>query len=216
MSYCSNLTINKQRDIFLEFFNEFILIISRNRKTTFELIDENDKILKMKFMSERYALTLFRKKFKNENNENEILKLLRNLNYMSLTINQIAAYIRQRTSRVTISKYLKSFRRNEKNRASLLNNVIWNRRLNEKTSNFVVATWQISFEYIQTSWSSIVKLLSLMSFFDRQKTFEKLIMSRYKEIDNIVNFEKNIEMLRNYSLIALSVNNDVFEMHRLM
>ena len=41
-------------------------------------------------------------------------------------------------------------------------------------------------------------------------------MSRYEEVDSIVGFEENIEVLRNYSLIALRVENDVFEMHRLV
>ena len=72
MNHCSNLIINERQNILLELFNEFVLIISRSRKTTFELIDKNENILKMKSMSERYVLTLFRKKFENENNENDV------------------------------------------------------------------------------------------------------------------------------------------------
>jgi hypothetical protein len=140
MSYCSDLTINERRDILLESFNEFVLIISRSRKTAFELIDENENILKMKSMSEDYALTLFRKKLKDKDNENDVLKLLRNLKYMSLAINQAAAYIRRRTSRMIVSKYLKDFRRSEKNRANLLNIVVRDRRRDERASNSVLVT----------------------------------------------------------------------------
>ena len=55
-------------------------------------------------MSEDYALALFRKKLKNEDNKDEVLELLRNLDCMPLAISQAAAYIRQRTPRVTVSK----------------------------------------------------------------------------------------------------------------
>ena len=87
MKYCSNSTINERRNILLESFNEFVLITSRSRETTFELIDKNENIFKIASMNENYILTFFRKKFENENYENEILKLLQNLNYMSFAIN---------------------------------------------------------------------------------------------------------------------------------
>ena len=87
--------------------------MSRSREAAFELIDENENILKVETMSEGYALALFRKKLQGEGNEdeNEVLELLRNLDYMPLVISQAAAYIRQRAPRVTVSRYLKSFRR---------------------------------------------------------------------------------------------------------
>ena len=167
-------------------------------------------------MSERYALALFRKKFNGEDIEDEVLELLRNLDYMPLAISQAAAYIRQWAPRVTVSKYLKDFRRSEKDRASLLNSAVRDRRRDGKASNSVLATWQISFEYIQTDQPSAASLLSLMSFFDRQGIPEELVMSRYEGDDSIVDFEEDIQVLRNYSLVALGVEKDVFEMHRLV
>ena len=41
-------------------------------------------------------------------------------------------------------------------------------------------------------------------------------MARYKENDSTVDFEKNIQVLRNYSLIALGVKIDIFKMYRLV
>ena len=116
-------------------------------------------------MSERYALALFRKKFGGDADEDEILKLLRNLDHMPLAISQAAAYIRQRAPRVTISKYLRDFQRSEKDRASLLNNTVRDRRRDGRASNSVLAKWQMSFEYIWSYQSSAARLLSLMSFF---------------------------------------------------
>ena len=95
-------------------------------------------------------ILVIQKKLKGEDNEDEVLELLRNLDYMPLAISQAAAYIRQRAPRVTVSKYLKDFHRSEKDRASLLNNVVRDRRRDGKASNSILATWQISFEYIRS------------------------------------------------------------------
>ena len=135
---------------------------------------------------------------------------------MPLAISQAAAYIQQRKPRVTVSKYLKDVQQSEKNKASLLNIAIRDRRRDRKVSNSILATWQISFEYIQTARSSAARLLSLMSFFDRQEIPEELITSEYEEDDGVSNFDEDIEMLRNYSLVITGVENNVFDMHRLV
>ena len=41
-------------------------------------------------------------------------------------------------------------------------------------------------------------------------------MSQYEEDASIVDFEEDIEVLRSFSLVALGIENDVFEMHRLV
>ncbi|KAL9591591.1 MAG: hypothetical protein Q9179_007568 [Wetmoreana sp. 5 TL-2023] len=55
-----------------------------------------------------------------------------------------------------------------------------------------------------------------MSFFDRQGIPEELITSRYEEDDGTVDFAEDIEVLRSFSLVALGIKNDIFEMHRLV
>ncbi|KAL8909866.1 MAG: hypothetical protein Q9171_004816 [Xanthocarpia ochracea] len=207
---------NERRDILPESSNGCVLITSRSREAAFELVGEDENILKVEPMSEGYALALFRKKLGGEDNEDEVLELLRNLDYMPLAISQAAAYIRQRAPRVTVLKYLKDFRRSEKDRASLLNNAVRDRRRDGRASNSVLATWQISFEYIRSDRPSAARLLSLMSFFDRQGIPEELITSRYEGDDSIVGFEEDIQVLRNFSLVALGIENDVFDMHRLV
>ncbi|KAL8782815.1 MAG: hypothetical protein Q9195_009563, partial [Heterodermia aff. obscurata] len=164
----------------------------------FELVGEDEKILKVDPTSERYALALFRKKLNGEDIEDEVLKLIRNLDYMPLATSQAAAYIR------------------EKNRASLLDNPIRDRHRDGKASNSVSGNWQISFEYIQTDQPLAARLLSLMSIFDPQGIPEELIMSPYEEDNSTVDFEEDIQVLRNYSLVALGVEKNVFEMHRLV
>lgn len=215
IGYCSDLEADEQRDILPESSNGSVLITSRSREAAFELVGDDEDILKVEPMSESYALALFRKKLRSED-EDGVLELLQHLDYMPLAISQAATYIRQRAPRVKVSTYLKDFQRNERDRASLLNIVVRDRRRDGKASNSVLATWQISFEYIRTDRPSAARLLSLMSFFDRQGIAEELITSRYGEDDGAVDFEEDIMVLRSFSLVALSIKNDVFEMHRLV
>ncbi|KAL9591261.1 MAG: hypothetical protein Q9179_007901 [Wetmoreana sp. 5 TL-2023] len=203
-------------DLAGESSNGSVLVTARSREAALELIGNDKDILKVEPMSESYGLALFRKKLRGEDNEEEVLELLQNLDYMPIAISQAAVYIRQRAPRITVLKYLKDFRRSEKDRASLLNNTVRDRRRDGSASNSVLATWQISFEYIRTDRPSAASLLSLISFFDRQGIPEELIASHYKENDSIVDFEEDIEVLRSFSLITLGIKNDVFEMHRLV
>ena len=189
---------------------------ARSREAAFELVGNDEDILKVEPMSESYALALFWKKFQGEDKEEEVLELLQHLDYMPLAISQAAAYIRQRAPRTTVSKYLNDFRRSEKHRASLLNKAVRDRRRDGKASNSILGTWQISFEFIRSDRPSAARLLSLMSFFDRQGIPEELITSRYEENKSTVDFEEDIEVLRSFSLIALGIEKDVFEMHRLV
>ncbi|KAI4219106.1 MAG: hypothetical protein L6R36_008560 [Xanthoria steineri] len=131
MGYCSDLAANERRDNLPESSNGSVLITSRSREAAFELVGEDKNILKVEPMSEGYALALFRKKLEGEDHEDEVLELLRNLDYMPLAISQ-----------------------------------------------------------------NLVRV--------------------YPESNNIMNFEEDIKVLRNYSLVALGIENDVFEIHRLV
>ena len=71
---------------------------------------------------------LFRKKLQDKSDDDEVLGLLQDLDYMPLAVTQAAAYIRQRVPQMTVSKYLKDFQRSEKDRASLLNIAVRDRR----------------------------------------------------------------------------------------
>ena len=86
MGHCSNLAANEWRNILPESSNGSVLITSRSREAAFELVGEDENILKVEPMSERYALALFRKKLGGDADEDEILKLLRNLDYIPLAI----------------------------------------------------------------------------------------------------------------------------------
>ena len=167
-------------------------------------------------MDKRYALMLFRKKLQDNSDDDEILDLLHHLDYVPLAISQAAAYIQQRAPRMTVSRYLKDFQRSERDRASLLNVVIRDRRRDCQALHSILTTWQISFEYIQEVRSSAAQLLSFISFFDRQGISEELLICRYRISDSTSDFEDDVHMLRSYSLIIMNTRSDVFEMHRLV
>ena len=55
-----------------------------------------------------------------------------------------------------------------------------------------------------------------MSFFGRQGIPEELVACEYEEDGTDTNFEEDIYVLRNYYLVVVGVERDVFEMHRLV
>lgn len=59
-------------------------------------------------------------------------------------------------------------------------------------------------------------MLSLISFFNKQGIPEELIASRYEENDSTVDFDEGIQVLRSFPLVILGMENDFFEMHRLV
>ncbi|KAF9764479.1 hypothetical protein IL306_002800, partial [Fusarium sp. DS 682] len=110
-------------------------------------------------------------------------------------------------------------------------------------SNSILATWQFSFDHIRTKRPSATDLLSLMSFFNRQGIPESILLSAKhsqnadptpdlddssecicerhfdSESDSQASneeFETDIEILRNYSLISQSDEASLFEMHELV
>ena len=203
-------------DILPESSHGCVLITSRTRDAAYELVGDDDNIIKIEPMNEDDALMLFKQKLGNESHDAGVLQLLQHLDHMPLAISQAAAYIRQRKPRVTVLKYLKDVQQNETDKASLLKVTVKDRRRDGKASNSILATWQISFEYIRSEQPSAAGLLSLMSFFNRQGIPEDLIISEYEGDGRVVNFEEDIQLLRNFSLVAMGVDRAVFEMHRLV
>jgi hypothetical protein len=90
----------------------------------------------------------------------------------------------------------------------------------------VVTTWQMSFEQIQQERRSAAELLSLMSFFNPQGIPESTLR-RYskgkaelnaKEDKEEANsaFNEDLDTLQAYSLVLVTAENNVCEMHALV
>ncbi|KAF2268798.1 HET-domain-containing protein [Lojkania enalia] len=197
--------------------NGSILITSRSRDVAFRLTGSQSSILEVRPMKEADALVLLERKLGCKPEEDNAVELLRVLDCMPLAITQAAAYIAQRAPRMTVSRYLDEVRRSDHDRARLLKKDVGDSRRDGRASNSIMATWQISFEYIRRKIPTAAQLLSLMSLFDRQGIPERLLYDRYvKEGDGEADFEEDIHTLTSYSLVGMNANGKEFEMHQLV
>ncbi|CAN9281373.1 unnamed protein product [Alternaria alternata] len=144
-----------------------MLVTTRNKEAALRLVEGRD-VLDVEPMDKEEGVALFKKKLGAQGDSSNIAKLAVTLEYMPLAIVQAAAYISQRSPRHSVSKYLEEFRKSERKRSSLLSYNDGQLHRDWEAKNSIVVTWQISFEYIQQTWSSVADVLSLMSFFDRQ------------------------------------------------
>lgn len=90
-------------------------------------------------------------------------------------------------------------------------------RRDGRASNSIIATWHISFKYIQTKTPNAARLLSLMSLFDRQGIPESLLHGSYLEHgDGGADFDDDMDVLTSFSLVEMSEDGSEFKMHRLV
>jgi tetratricopeptide (TPR) repeat protein len=191
-----------------------ILITTRNRAAGSQLTGKADRVIKVGHMEEEDANELLMKKLPHDqslkNDRNELVNALERL---PLAITQAAAYIAVKMPRMTISKYLESFRRSETNQILLLSKDGGDLRRDPEVPNAVVITWQISFDQIKLQNAPAADLLSCMCVFDRQEIPRFLI--REDDEDDLV-FEDAIGTLIEFSFVAALEDEDNFEMHPLV
>ncbi|KAF2258231.1 TPR-like protein, partial [Lojkania enalia] len=197
--------------------NGSILFTSRSREAAFRLTGSYRDIVKVDRMDREHALALVRKKILGGYEQDDAVALIEALDYMPLAITQAAAYINQRAPRATVAKYVHKLGQGGRDRAKLLDLDIGDMRRDGKASNSIMVTWQISFEYIRRARPSAIRLLSLMSLFDRQGIPESLLSGRYGEVDDDQSdFEDDLNMLLNFSLASTDLSGSQVEMHRLV
>ena len=76
MSDYSDLATDERRDVLPESSNGSVLVTARSREAAFEMVGNDEDILKIEPISETSALALFRKKLNGDDNEEEVLELL--------------------------------------------------------------------------------------------------------------------------------------------
>jgi tetratricopeptide (TPR) repeat protein len=191
-----------------------ILITTRNRAAGSQLTGKADRVVKVGHMEEEDANELLMKKLPHDQSlENDRNELVNALERLPLAITQAAAYIAVKMPRMTISKYLESFRRSETNQILLLSKDGGDLRRDPEVPNAVVITWQISFDQIKLQNAPAADLLSCMCVFDRQEIPRFLI--REGDEDDLV-FEDAIGTLIEFSFVAALEDEDNFEMHPLV
>ncbi|KAL6690813.1 TPR-like protein [Trichoderma pleuroticola] len=237
--------------------NGSVVLTTRNRSLAAKMTGGYRHIIDVGTMSETDALTLLERKMGSPLSPSDAglaEDLVKALECIPLAISQAAAYIQARKPRSSIEKYLVEFRKSERESIKLLKYEANDIGRDEETSNAVLRTWAMSFEYIRSHQRSAADLLSLMSFFDRQG-IPGWVLTDSKTLsdgedsesgtDNIESnsidsneadddsnsesesnddsdgdindkFEEDILILRNYCLIAVNEEGDIFEMHRLV
>ncbi|KAJ6120892.1 hypothetical protein N7523_005172 [Penicillium sp. IBT 18751x] len=210
--------------------NGSIIITSRTREVALKLVDHKD-IIEVNAMERSEALELLQRKLGQLIDNQEGQQLVTALEFTPLAIVQAASYIRNRTPRYSVSQYLRDFQASDRKATRLLKNQAGQLYRDWEAENSILMTWQISFDYIRETKPSAAKLLSLMSFFDRQGIPENLVRHQPKvkaellnntsdgdasETDMDTDFEDDITTLRNFSLIIINENSTFFTMHRLV
>ncbi|KAL6802540.1 P-loop containing nucleoside triphosphate hydrolase protein [Trichoderma sp. SZMC 28013] len=228
--------------------NGSIVLTTRNRGLASRLTGGHHHIIDVDTMPETDAFTLFEKKMGSPLSPLDAglaEDLVKALECMPLAICQAAAYIQARRPRSSIKKYLAEFRESDQESMKLLKYEANDVGRDEETSNTVLRTWAISFDYIRSHQRSAADLLSLMSFFDRQGIPEWVLTNSTRhsstldandssesvagddsdaesrtadDSDSETNssFEEDISILRNHCLITVNEEGDKFEMHRLV
>ncbi|KAJ5895130.1 P-loop containing nucleoside triphosphate hydrolase protein [Penicillium taxi] len=198
-----------------------ILITSRNKRAVSSIVEETD-IIPVEPMDETHANLLLERKLAGQAfTTDEALQLITALDFMPLAIAQAAAYIKQRTPYLSVPKYLQEFQNSDHEKAGLLDYDRGQLRRDREAKNSILITWQLSFNHIQRIRSSATDLISLMSFFDRQNIPKGLL--RYQggdedDADSALDhrLEDDLLILRDYSLVSISIDGSTFEMHRLV
>ncbi|KAF6781030.1 Kinesin light chain 5, partial [Colletotrichum sojae] len=208
--------------------NSKILITSRSWDAADKLTGNGRMIFRFPIMEEAQALQLFQTKIGRDVNEAASLRLINTLDYVPLAVNQAAAYIYKRSPRVTIESYLEEFRNSEERKGTLLRRDTGDIRRYEGVSNSVVVTWQVTFEQIKREQPRAANLLSLMSHFHAQNIPDYMLHDYNSgNIDSKErndthgetssdDFEDDLDVLRGYSLVAMTAVPGFLEMHSLV
>lgn len=221
-----------------------LLLTTRSRETVLRVLRPHD-IVDVPPLDPEHSCALLEKKLSDESlcNHKELCELSEKLDHMPLALVQAASYISQRAPRCSVLRYIEKLSHSDDKQFSLLSRDEGDCRRDRDAKNSVMLTWEISFDHIRQEYPSAADLLSLMSFFDRQAIPEDLLQSRrpsptdaialeplvhlhnhennldsnsiVSEIDS-EDFEDDLRILRSYSLVAVTADSTVFEMHRLV
>ncbi|KAF2787966.1 TPR-like protein [Melanomma pulvis-pyrius CBS 109.77] len=167
--------------------NGSILITSRNRDVAFHFTCSYPQILPVEPMSESEATALLKSKLVGTFAHDEMVELVKALCYMPLAISQAAAYISQRAPRESVKTYLERMKKGDKEAGQLLENDLPEAGRDRQRTNSIVATWQITFQYVRKTKPSAARLLSLICLFNGQRVPTPLLETEY--IGNIMTTE---------------------------
>ncbi|KAF5532265.1 kinesin light chain [Fusarium mexicanum] len=194
-----------------------ILVTSRSLDVAERLTGSHKHIFKVSTMDKAQGLHLITNKLTSKFEHGAAVKLLQALDYIPLAITQAAAYINRRSPRESVESYLEAFQESDQKKNSLLEVDHGDLPRDETVSNSVITTWQVTFEKIRHEKPSATDLLSFMSLFDHKGIPEFALHYYHGQLkhrkDKAAGFEDDLDVLRSYSLVYMTANRDVFELH---
>jgi hypothetical protein len=163
------------------------------------------------------ALALLQKKLDKQirnTHEDDLIRLVRQLDHMPLAITEAAASINRRAPRMTVSKYMEDLKRSDDDRAKLQQKDLGDPRRDGRASNSIIVTWRVSFEYIRRRRRRPHSYCAG----DREAIPASLLADRYRgsDDDQGTDFEDDVDTLRSYGLVGIDMAEDLFNMHRLV
>ena len=175
-------------------------------------------VILLEEMSERQALVLFSNIMSRPIDDLEAAPLMRYLDYIPMAIIQAAAYISMREERLSPNQYLLELQWSERERSTLLKEDLDDRLRGDRAQRSIIATLQLTFKSVRAKRPTAMRLLSLMSFFDRH-CIQEYLVGRPSRVQGDSRDQRTIKdditLLKSYCLIRITGNGDVFEMHRL-
>ena len=201
-----------------------IVVATRNRGVAQGLIEYAKDIISLGPMDKVTAVELLEKKLDQPvvtYTTDDLITLAQQLDYMPLAMTQAAAYIRQRTPRMNVPRYIRELQKGDEQCGKLLQSAIHDPWRDSNASNSIILTWHQSFTYICKEHGSASRLLSLMSLFDRECIPEDLLPGQYPAKNQAANheattFEDDVAVLRDFDLINLNATLNTFDMHRIV
>lgn len=195
--------------------NGSILVTSRSSAVAERLTGHGHNVLAVPSMDEKQALQLFHHKLGEEHDASTTTDVVHALGCLPLAISQAAAYIVRQGPLMSLPTYLTNFRRDERKKARLLGVDMGDIRRDPSAYNSIMSTWQMTFEVIQRDRPSAANLLSVMSFFSPQGIPVWVFRKREGSgsSDNDDQLEDDLDVLRGYSLVAVTMDQGMLEMH---
>lgn len=138
--------------------------------------------------------------------------LLEELEHLPLAIVQAASYIVEKSW--TVSRYLQHYLQKDSDGVSdFLNHSFRDQAREQDATNAVLKTWIITFIQIRQQDARAAELLSLMTYFDRQKIPAYLLRD---EAETSRSFDNSIGTLVAFSFVSATADSQSFTIHRLV
>ena len=189
-----------------------LLYTTRNRDIGVDLTQNRDPIM-IPSMSQAEAQQLLGEPLMSGSTVKDRQDLLEELDYLPFATTQAVAYMTKRLK--SISQYLGIFRQSDSTKIRLLKHEFSDCGREGKRMESLATTFVVSFEYLRKDHPHAADLLSMMSFFDRDRIPGDVL---HRKDANPLDFEDAIGLLVAFSFVTQydSREGASYGMHRLI